>query len=221
MVLILLQLQVSRFFKAVEVDRQAFIFGPPPEMPVGADEPGDPIQAGNSPEPGVRSKANSPRRQTEADESPQEPEGSLLPPQAGPAAPAAVPFRYSPLHDLESLWWVALYFLLKRRCVPNDDLPIPSPFERRWVLEDQVKCAEEVFYGAETRGLIMQNADYFCGKVVPLVHPAMQGVGRNLDYSRGLLVQSYEDVEKNSASTGLADGEDLHGYFTEWDCRHR
>ncbi|THG93104.1 hypothetical protein EW026_g8036 [Hermanssonia centrifuga] len=54
------------------------------------------------------------------------------------------PFRYNPLHDLESLWWVAVYHLFKREVVsiPGEIIIGENELARR---EEQRICAGELF----------------------------------------------------------------------------
>lgn len=183
--MILILLQGSPFFKALEVERKSFMYGPSPEKaterPVDVHEPEDLIQAGKLGNDGVPSKAS-----------------SQLPPQAGPTAPAQITFHYNHLHDLESLWWVAVYFILKYVCVPDDFLRMP--IGGNWDQEKQRKCAHEVFDSGETRGLIMQKEGYFRRQVAPVAHPAIGYAGRILESILTDLVERYTEVEKDPAS---------------------
>lgn len=59
------------------------------------------------------------------------------------------PFQYNPLHDLESLWWVAVYFVVMREIVRPGDDPNSDPTES--VSQPQQEYARKLFSDYETR----------------------------------------------------------------------
>lgn len=66
-------------------------------------------------------------------------------------------FHYSPVHDLESLWWIAVYFVMNKETAPV--IP-PSQQARPSALsltEDHRRFARSLFYTLDARAETMRN----------------------------------------------------------------
>ena len=60
---------------------------------------------------------------------------------------APTPFRYNPLHDLESLWWIAAFFLFKRDVVLDEEeacQPAERARRRVWICRGSLFQASAV-----------------------------------------------------------------------------
>lgn len=122
-----------------------------------------------------------------------------------------VPVRYNPLHDLESLWWVALYFLLKREPRQDPESSGMNHVDGRH-REQQRAYADRVFSERDTRAGIMVLSNFYidAAEVLhPIMHPAL-GILCRLQQS---LVERYTEVEKHSTSIPFSCAEGLHETF--------
>lgn len=164
----------------------------------------------------ARGPTNPQQHETVADTNPQDAQENPPPTQAKVALPTPAPLRYNPLHDLESLWWIGVYFLLKREIYPyaSDVVPLGGEDPVHWDREKQRKCADDVFYSVDARSPIMTHgAGYFDHYVVPVVHPIMHPVAQTLEDLRRVLLQRYVDVEKDTASVDFTCAEGLYEQF--------
>ena len=114
------------------------------------------------------------------------------------------PFRYNGLHDLESLWWVAVYFIYKRRVVDEtQDGPQEGDTTN---LVEQYKNYLRIFKYEDQRYWVMTgpglNGDYRLG-----LHPAVHPIVDILEGVRQDLVSVYTEKEDN------LEGNDLHPYI--------
>ncbi|KAF7797922.1 hypothetical protein EIP86_009129 [Pleurotus ostreatoroseus] len=66
------------------------------------------------------------------------------------------PFQYNPLHDLESLWWVAVYFVVVKQVVRTGETDPPV-----YSLEPQRAYATELFTNWQTRWLALYDDTLF------------------------------------------------------------
>lgn len=66
------------------------------------------------------------------------------------------PFRYNPLHDLESLWWIAADFVVGKEVVAPGDGEPPEPISRA-----RRKYAADLFNNYETRLRTISEEDKF------------------------------------------------------------
>lgn len=101
----------------------------------------------------ARGPPNTQQQQTVAEANPQDARANIPPAHAEVALPTLTPLRYNPLHDLESLWWVGVYFLLKREIFPfaSDGASLVGEDPIVWDREEQRTCADEVFYSTDAR----------------------------------------------------------------------
>lgn len=120
------------------------------------------------------------------------------------------PFKYNAIHDLESLWWVAVYFVLKRRVV-NERQDPPSVADIA-VLADQCRRAGRLFDLCQDRVATVTVAGVFAEHVLAL-DPVVRPVAMMLDRLRDHLRASYIRQEADTQSTALIPG--IHMMFVE------
>lgn len=96
-----------------------------------------------------------------------------------------IPMRYNPLHDLESLWWVAVYFVLKREVHETTSKGSEREEEAEWDREKQRKYADGVFYSEAYRCRIILIPNSFFNNALRIVHPKMHPAVAILDGLRG------------------------------------
>ena len=110
------------------------------------------------------------------------PKREIIIPEVSPEPP----FRYNALHDLESLWWVAVYFLVKRRVVDETQDP-PSP-EDMVALAPQCRLASQLFDEKHPERLGTLTVDGILVDHARILHPSVHRIAILLDRLReGLL----------------------------------
>ncbi|KAF7799146.1 hypothetical protein EIP86_010377 [Pleurotus ostreatoroseus] len=111
------------------------------------------------------------------------------------------PVRYNPLHDLESLWWVAVYFLLKWEVEGDTSEESPQPRNAvNWNREKQRKYADEVFYDRFSRFQIMTMPRIFNCNVLGVINPILYNAVKIMERIRLALVERYGQLEQDPAS---------------------
>ncbi|KAI0943406.1 hypothetical protein AcW1_002575 [Taiwanofungus camphoratus] len=100
-------------------------------------------------------------------------------------------FRYNPLHDLESVWWVAVYFLIKKKVV-RDSGEDPAYKED---LATQMAYASQLFYGKE-RLAALGHDKVFSKMLYCLHHPIVRKFGQVLEKIRQKLTRRYRKAER-------------------------
>ncbi|KAF7799143.1 hypothetical protein EIP86_010374 [Pleurotus ostreatoroseus] len=199
-------------FKSFEVDQRVFMYSAPEESE-GIE------MTEEEAEQLIQSYLSRSRQQIEASESnsveeeQQDAKGYTAP--SPTASPPPVPFHYNPLHDLEALWWVAVYFLLKREVWRSASDPEQRP-ATGWDREKQREWAEGIFYGMDYRCPIMMTngRGYFYSNVNAVVHPKMRPVVRILDSIRQDLVRWYIKCENDLASIDYSCAQGLYERFS-------
>ncbi|KAI0924857.1 hypothetical protein AcV7_007226 [Taiwanofungus camphoratus] len=114
--------------------------------------------------------------------------------------------RYNPLHDLESCWWVAVYFLFNYRVVRVGNSAPSSDYDRK--LEGQMRYAKRLFYGdLASRISTLTDVGVFIDAVGNL-HSSVKGTGVMLEDARKRLIKRYREGEKDLATLNhtVADG---------------
>ncbi|KAF7799155.1 hypothetical protein EIP86_010386 [Pleurotus ostreatoroseus] len=184
----------TRLFKALEVDASREELVSHTEQPE-ADSPKD--------EPEAQ------KQQTDA--------SKVLQPTQEEASSSSLserhPLRFNPLHDLESLWWIAVYFLLKREVQSGGSDNAED--SASWNREEQRKWADNVFYSNDYRNPIMMSGSsgFFESHITPVVHPTMRPVVRILEDVRQQLAQRYAELEKDPTSIDFSCAEGIHELF--------
>ena len=101
------------------------------------------------------------------------------------------PLRYHPLHDLESLWWVAVYFVT--HSVVSDS-PTSDDTEQ---ISSQRMLASQLFWGFDAaRERAMTSETWFALRIRCL-HPSLKLVSQVLERVRRLLAEAYSRAEKD------------------------
>ncbi|OSD06923.1 hypothetical protein PYCCODRAFT_1431118 [Trametes coccinea BRFM310] len=103
--------------------------------------------------------------------------------------PPPLPFRYHPLNDWESIWWVAVYMVVNRVVEPCDD----SNLER---LDTQREIARQLFYtGSGRKHFFRPNFSALDNKLKSALDPRMQKIMTHLNGIRFDLHHAYTEVE--------------------------
>lgn len=116
---------------------------------------------------------------------------------ASEARAPAVLFRYHPLNDWESLFWVALYMIFGKSVKPTGNQPQQS-CQKRW---EQWKLARAFFYEYKTRQAIFSEVphdcleDEFSVKLRACLHEDLLPAADLLASVRRELVRAYLAVE--------------------------
>ncbi|KAJ3542253.1 hypothetical protein NM688_g5988 [Phlebia brevispora] len=122
-----------------------------------------------------------------------------------------LPFLYNPLHDLESLWWVALFFIVAGKVIDDKS----GSFMENARREDQANFAKKLFRTYTYRTRAFQDSDCF-EKVLDSLHPALEEVGLALDMLRNFLLAAYVDAEKDVQNIQFDVAVGVHACFIEF-----
>lgn len=101
---------------------------------------------------------------------------------------ASKTFRYNVLHDLESLWWIAVYFIVKKHTAVDNFPRLPSDRMKLLIVGAELfgnRTGRHAFLTSLTECKALSNI------VAPALHPAIAF----LDNIRQALVAAYQDVE--------------------------
>jgi hypothetical protein len=104
------------------------------------------------------------------------------------------PFTYNPLHDMESLWWLALYLLIARRYEALDD-SVDLVHEKQ--MHQQIRFAEKFFYNSTSRLAIMTGNGFRRDLDQLDLHDAVYASASELDDALLDLQDLFREVEKN------------------------
>lgn len=122
-------------------------------------------------------------------------------------------FRYNPLHDFESLWWVAIHFIVKREVV--DSAEVDPAMGLRTVSDEQRIWAAELSYDPACR-LSMMVTEGMLADRISVLHPSIQPIARRLEGLRTRLTAAYRRAEADLSSldyTTCAD--DVYKWFRQ------
>lgn len=104
-------------------------------------------------------------------------------------------FRYNPLHDLESLWWVAVYFLVTRDVTRiGQEQPVERPVDD---INAQREWAYKLFWVGDRRLPVIRSGYFFLNAVMPCLCPSLRPLARDLETARQYLVGAYANAEKD------------------------
>lgn len=120
------------------------------------------------------------------------------------AAPEEAIFRYNPLHDLESFWWLAAYFIFNRAVVLVDGKVPPMDAAVLGNYDEQRKCAAEMFFSTKYRIKLMTKDSAFPALISQL-HGAVRPIANTLNQMRGQMEARYREVEFDAASIAKID----------------
>lgn len=108
-----------------------------------------------------------------------------------PDRPTTAVFRYNPLHDLESLFWLCFFLLLAATFKNNGKYTLA---ELSGFRAAQVKLYNQFFYSRTERSQFMFNHQAFATRIDGL-HPTVVDVMLKLDEMRSWLIAAFEDAE--------------------------
>ncbi|KAI0922893.1 hypothetical protein AcV5_009760 [Taiwanofungus camphoratus] len=117
-------------------------------------------------------------------------------------------FRYNPLHDLESVWWVAVYFLFKKRVVRDSEDPAYNK-----QLKTQMVYASKLFYGKE-RLAVLGHVEAF-SDMLGCLDLAVQKLAQVLENIRQELTDRYYQAERQVATIDHKVADGLHKRFSK------
>ncbi|PSS30941.1 hypothetical protein PHLCEN_2v2510 [Hermanssonia centrifuga] len=127
-------------------------------------------------------------------------------------SPPLFAFRYNPLHDLESLWWIAVYFIFTTEVANYADLDEKGQ-DRQLGLDG---CVLRLFCDFEERKMDMIDGwDRRFLDRCQCLHPSIRPIGRDLERLRVVLVTTYAQCEANRGSITLEPLEGLHDSIQE------
>ena len=130
------------------------------------------------------------------------------PDQSAPRGWTSTPLRYNPLHDLESIWWIAAFFLYKRD-VLIDDADTDRLLEQRRQKE-QHQDAETIF--SINRSTLLSDYPAF-PRLLGSLHPSVQPIGRRLEDLRKKLVATYRSAEEDPSTITHTVADGLYARF--------
>lgn len=187
-------------FMAVEVDERAYLFQEASQK--NKDAEFDKSQwaaakkdiAGNKP----------PSSSSEAGHS--ESESYVAPPST------TRPFFYNPLHDLESIWWIAVYFVINK----ETGLPTAESVDYADLTEDQRKYARSLFYGSAARGYAMRSsADALIDHHLRDLPIHLSTIAEQLIKLRKILCNRYREIEKPDFDIDKDVCNPIYGHFVK------
>lgn len=120
--------------------------------------------------------------------------------------PPVPPFRYNPIHDFESLWWLAVYFLFNREIIQDTDTP-PDSTETAGATAHR-EFDHEPFGDLGWRQRVICGLGVFQSHVETL-HPTVRPLGYALDGCREMIVEAYHAAEKDLDSVPSSVAENL------------
>lgn len=106
----------------------------------------------------------------------------------GDASLQTAGFKSNQLHDFESLWWIAIYFLVEKRLVIGGEPCETTPA--------QLRHAKELFSDMANRLNVLISPVHF-QSVINSLHPRIRPVAQMLGDMREKLVEAYSKVERD------------------------
>lgn len=119
-------------------------------------------------------------------------------------------FKYNTLHDLESLWWIAVFFIVCKEY--DDDESEDSPEAATARAASQRKLASELFWDGSKRSLAIRDGYYFSRNVSRLVFPGDR-IGLVLDEMRKMMFRAYTRAEEDINTVGFDVSGDLYDLY--------
>ncbi|KAI0954296.1 hypothetical protein AcV7_007565 [Taiwanofungus camphoratus] len=106
--------------------------------------------------------------------------------------------KYNPLHDLESCWWLAVYFVLNKRVVHIGDSAPSSVYDDK-LAEEQMRYARGLFHTLLGRSDALTFSRNFI-KAVGYLHSSVRYIGVMLNIAKQRLVDCYRQAEQDLAT---------------------
>lgn len=114
------------------------------------------------------------------------------PDQPVPEQPA---FRYNPLHDVESLWWLCTYFVFNKAVILVNGVEPSMDPELKGNYSMQLQYASRLFWTQQFREWAMTRPGDFKDEVIHL-HAVVRPAGYLLDTMRYRLQNQYRSIEE-------------------------
>lgn len=147
-------------------------------------------------------------------------------PQTTTAPQIGFYWSYNPLHDLESLWWTAKYFVDNKDTVfisPEVEESVGGPQSLGITQETALERAKRLHEQYAYTRMLFQHPSAGClgvlvaSQTLPLIHPCLveAGIPKLLDNIRLALHQRYCEVEKDLTQGGaqIYAGDQLYETF--------
>lgn len=132
-----------------------------------------------------------------------------IPHKGRPPARPTYPFRYNPLHDMESLWWMAIYFLCKRDLAATEAAGSEADARRAANLR---QWTNRLFYDALDRRFALRDGDTLECALSGL-RPSLRLAAAMIRLWRRILVGCYTRIEKDIPSITHRAADGLHDTF--------
>ncbi|EED84054.1 predicted protein [Postia placenta Mad-698-R] len=124
-----------------------------------------------------------------------------------------VPFRYNPLHDIESLWWVAIYFVFNRSVVKVGGKPPSMDASQRGDYSSQKIYTKLLATSPHARFTALEDETDLHQQIIYL-HAAIREIADDLNEIRMRLVNCYLKAEQDLGAIRHTIGHDLlHDVF--------
>lgn len=117
--------------------------------------------------------------------------------------------RHNVLHDMESLWWTAVYFLFYRKITRSRKTHPHQPYDDLFLQERHGISLFEKYY---PRDRAFRRTGVFRDYALCL-HPSLQPIGAVLNLLRMRLIQSYIDAEEDVSTIGTHSAKSLYRDF--------
>ncbi|CCM06760.1 uncharacterized protein FIBRA_09058 [Fibroporia radiculosa] len=101
-------------------------------------------------------------------------------------------FRYNPMHDFESLWWISVHVLFNKQVVMVNEKSPPSHDYRR-----QRTWAAGVFYGLSARQSALSAGNTDFQDAIETLCPDLRRFGKMVHALKDALLKRYIDIEKD------------------------
>ena len=106
-----------------------------------------------------------------------------------------VVFRYNPVHDLESLWWISAYLLVSQVFMLKGDGTDGTGEEDPRLARQRTVLQKLFTIGDERRWTMCTENGFY--REVKTLHPLMRKAGRALDNARDVLARAYHYLEQD------------------------
>ncbi|KAJ3554316.1 hypothetical protein NM688_g3173 [Phlebia brevispora] len=129
------------------------------------------------------------------------------------APPQLRDFHYNALHDLESLWWIAAYYLIAHEVDSDEDLDEEASRNR----SSQLITARKLFLDGSARDDAISGMFSFRIQLECLA-PSLRDVGSRVEDARARLMTAYQDAERELRVDGLRLKDPIHSILS--NCFH-
>lgn len=118
-------------------------------------------------------------------------------------------FSYNPLHDMESVLWIAFHALVnnERKLASDPDSDAIA------LTEEERETAAKLFYNAAERVNAMRSENGIINKALRNLPEPLKSIGESLLELKALLIDRYTTVEADPASIGANACGDLYDRF--------